>query len=177
MENSSNQNSWVPIQFCSNSGYELDQFLENSSNRQFYDFRAWHRPLSGKLIQNREKCRKMSKIIKECRGETLIDKSWKTYPEIFPKYQFSGAIYPNMDEFSRNRFSSCPEIEISRKNWMSFPEIGLWHAPENWNFGKISGWVFQNLPIRVNHNPNYLWKFWYFWRTHPYYGKTGELVL
>ena len=30
-ENSSNQNLWVPIQFCSNSRYELDRFLENSS--------------------------------------------------------------------------------------------------------------------------------------------------
>ena len=33
---------------------------------------------------------------------------------------------------------------------MSFPEISPAHAPENWKFGKISGWVFQNLPIRVN---------------------------
>ena len=32
MENSSNQNSWLPIQFCTNSGHELDRFLENSSN-------------------------------------------------------------------------------------------------------------------------------------------------
>ena len=52
---------------------------------------------------------------------------------------------------------------------MNFPEIGPVHAPvieiskntgwvyqksvcvpENLNFGKISGWVFQDLPIRVN---------------------------
>ena len=32
---------------------------------------------------------------------------------------------------------------------MSFPEIGLCHAPENWDFGKISGWVFQDCPIRI----------------------------
>ena len=64
------------------------------------------------------------------------------------------------DEFSGNRSSSCPgnsPIRVStwsghiwRKNWMSCPEIGLCHAPENWNFGKISGWVFQDLPIRAN---------------------------
>ena len=40
MENLSNQNSWVPIQFCSNSGYELEQFPEIPSNRQFYNFEA-----------------------------------------------------------------------------------------------------------------------------------------
>ena len=35
-----------------------------------------------------------------------------------------------MVEFSRNRSSSCPEIEISKKYWMSFPEIGLCHTLE-----------------------------------------------
>ena len=33
----------------------------------------------------------------------------------------------------------APEIEISKKYWMSFPEIRLYHTPENWNFGKFSG--------------------------------------
>ena len=55
-----------------------------------------------------------------------------------------------MDEFSRNKSSSCPGNWSFKKNWMSFPEIGLCHAPENWNFGKISGWVFQDLSIMVN---------------------------
>ena len=32
---------------------------------------------------------------------------------------------------------------------MSFPEIRLCHNPENWNFGKNSGWVFKASPIRV----------------------------
>ena len=36
-------------------------------------------------------------------------------------------------------------IEISKKYWMSFPENRLCHTPGNWNFGKISGWVFQDL--------------------------------
>ena len=39
--------------------------------------------------------------------------------------------------------ANAPEIKISKKYWMSFPEICLWHAPENWNFGKISGWVSE----------------------------------
>jgi len=34
--------------------------------------------------------------------------------------------------------ANAPEIEISKKYWMSFPEIGLCHASENCNFGKIS---------------------------------------
>ena len=34
MENSSNQNLWVAIQFCSNSGHELDRSLENSSKTE-----------------------------------------------------------------------------------------------------------------------------------------------
>ena len=44
-----------------------DRFLENSSNRQFYNFGAWNRPISGKLIQNRAFCRKMAHF-------------WKTRP-------------------------------------------------------------------------------------------------
>ena len=46
MENSSNQNSLVPNQFCSNWGYELDRFLENSSRRQFNNFGAWNPSVS-----------------------------------------------------------------------------------------------------------------------------------
>ena len=38
------------------------------------------------------------------------------------------------------------EIQISKKYWMSFPEID--QTPENWKFGKISGRVIQDLPIR-----------------------------
>ena len=39
------------------------------------------------------------------------------------------------------------------KNLMSFPEVGMCQTPENWNFINISGWVFQDLSIRVNRNP------------------------
>ena len=63
-------------------------FSINNSYWQIYE--AWARPISGKLIQNRE------------------------------------------------------------KYWMSYPEIRLCHTSGNWNFGKISGWVFQDLPIRDN---------------------------
>ena len=75
------------------------------------NFGAWHRPISGKFIQ-----------------------IWTSFPEIrlthapiFSK-NWIGANKKLMDEFSRNRFSSCPG---------------------NWNLGKISWWVFQDLPIRV----------------------------
>ena len=73
---------------------------------------------------------------------TLIGESWKTHPEIFPKFQFFGAWHSPvglayapilcktlnrhsqkmMDEFSRNRSSSCPGKLKFRKNfWMSLP--------------------------------------------------------
>ena len=51
MENTSNQNLWLLIHYCSNSGHELDRSLENSSNSQFSNYGAWHGPISGKLIQ------------------------------------------------------------------------------------------------------------------------------
>ena len=73
--------------------HELDRLMENSSNRQFKNFGAWHRPISGKLIQSRAFSLKMT--FKEFRGVTQTD-SWKTRPGI----------------------------------WMSFPEIGLRHAPK-----------------------------------------------
>ena len=96
--------------------YELDRVMENSSMQNIWvlfriiQIRAWARTISGKLIQNRVNSRKIN--CEEFRSVTQTD-FWKTNP--------------NMDEFSRNRSSSCL-----------------------WNFGKISGWVFQNLPIRVN---------------------------
>ena len=42
------------------------------------------------------------------------------------------------------------KLKFRKKYWMSFPEICLCPAPENWIFGNVSGWVFQDLPIRVN---------------------------
>ena len=49
-----------------------------------------------------------------------------------------------MDAFSRNRSRSCPG---------------------NWNFWKISGWVFQDLPMRVNGMSNLeIWNI--FWKTY-----------
>ena len=38
---------------------------------------------------------------------------------------------------------------------MNFLEIGPAHAPENWNFGKISEWVFQDSLIRVKSDGYY----------------------
>ena len=95
---------------------------------------AWARPISGNLIQNRIFSRKMI-----FRGVTQTD---------FLK------THPNMDEFSEIGLAYA---SIFYKNWIgtnkkwgiSFQEIRLCHTPEKWNFGKISGWVFQDLPIRV----------------------------
>ena len=61
---------------------------------------------------------------------------WKARPYLKSSLAHDLKLYENwigtheirLDEFSRNRFSS----------W-----------PENWNFGKIFGWVFQDLLIRV----------------------------
>ena len=102
MEYSSNQNLWVPIQFCSNSRHELYQSLENSSNSQFYNFLAGHEP--------------------------------------------------NMDELSRIRSSSCPDI-VQKLNKYS-QKIDEWIFQKSvrlisWKlkFRKNTGWVFQDLPI------------------------------
>ena len=112
------------------------RFMENSSNRQYYNFGVWHRRIPGKLIQNRACSQKMT--FKEFRHVTQTDiwKNWKVTHEKL------------MVEFSSNRSSS---LEFRKKYWMSFPEKGLCHNPDNWNFGKISGWVFRDLPIRVKY--------------------------
>jgi len=86
-------------------------------------FAAWHRPISGKLIQNRASSRKM--IFTEFRGVTQAD-FWKTHP--------------NIDEFSRNLPGSCPDISQKLHRYsQNIDGVGLRHAPENSNFGKISG--------------------------------------
>ena len=57
--------------------------MENSSNRQFWNFGALHRSIAGKLNQNRELGRKM--IFYEFRGvmprNSKID-DWMSLPEI-----------------------------------------------------------------------------------------------
>ena len=88
---------------------------------------AWHRPIFGKLIQIRAFSRKI--ILNELRGVTQI---WMNFPE-------NGLAHTH---------STNTEV-LMKFLWMSFPEIDLGHAPENWNFGEISGWVIQDMPIRV----------------------------
>ena len=64
---------------------------------------------------------------------TLIGKSWKTHPEFFSEISvFRGVTqtdfwktHPSI--FCEYLFSFC---KISGHIWMSFPEIGLCHAPE-----------------------------------------------
>ena len=55
-------------------------------------------------------------IFQELWGVTQID-FWKTHP--------------NMNEFTKIGPAHAPEIEISKKYWMSFPEIRLCHTLEN----------------------------------------------
>ena len=43
----------------------------------------------------------------------------------------------------------APEIEISKK-WTSSPGIQSVSCPRKLKFRKNSGWLFQDLPIRVN---------------------------
>ena len=61
--------------------------------------------------------------------------------------------------------------EFRAKMWTSFPKIRLCHIPENWNFWKISGWVFHDLLIRVKeitHNSRDSWD----WIRSIFYRKT-----
>ena len=103
--------------------------MVNSSNSQFYNFGAWHRSISGKLIQNRAFSQKM--IFKEFRGGTKTD---------FRKTN------PNMEKFSKN----LAHVPIFNKNWIGAHKILMdkfsrnWSSscPENCNFEK-TGWVFQ----------------------------------
>ena len=117
-------------------------------------------------------------------------KFWKLLPTLFSKNcktKFKSEISPwkmaifdtVFDDFWQfltlkilvTKFSKIRILAV--QIWTSFPEIGLCHAPENWNFGKTSGWVFQDLSISVNHYPDYLLKFWYF--RHANYGENGRV--
>jgi len=98
---------------------------------------AWVMPHdTGRFLEN------SSKI------EHLVEKwYWKNYGAWNrPTYGKLIQIWMNFSEIGP---APAPETKISKKCWTSFPEIRLCHAPENWNFGKIFGWVFQDLPIRV----------------------------
>ena len=67
---------------------------------------------------------------------------WKTHPNMDQFSRNRSSSYPDilqklnwysqklMDEFSRNRAGYILEMEILKKYWMSFPEIGLCHAPD-----------------------------------------------
>ena len=64
-------------------------------------------------------------LFTEFRGVTQAD-FWKTHP--------------NIDEFSRNLPGSCPDISQKLHRYsQNIDGVGLRHAPENSNFGKISG--------------------------------------
>ena len=108
-----------------------------SSYSVLFKFGAWHRPISGKLIQNRASCRKI--ISNEIRAVKETD-LWETHP--------------NMDEFSKNRSSSCPDI-LQKLNRYS---------------QNIAGWVFQKpvcvTPRKLKFREN-------FWMTFPGFANKG----
>ena len=68
-------------------GYELDRFMENSSNRQFYNLRSWHRPISGKLIQ-----------------------IWTSFPKIGPAH--TPIFYKNWIGTHKKWWMNFPEIRL-----------------------------------------------------------------
>ena len=113
---------------------------------------AWARPISGKLIQSSilefwphdtgrflENSSKIEHLVEKWYSK----KSGAWHRPIFYK-NWIGTHKKLMDGFSRN----APEIEISKKYWMSFPNRNpsVSH-PGKLKFLKISGWVFQDLPI------------------------------
>ena len=99
-------------------GYGLEQFLENSSNRQFYNFGAWHRPTSGKLIQIWMLAHALI-FTKTEFHRILMDYFSRNRPSSCPENWNFEEI---MDEFSRNRSVSHPEkLKFQKKFWMSFP--------------------------------------------------------
>ena len=71
-------------------------------------------------------------------------KSWKTHPKVFLKIQFYGS-----DQFLENASKYHPKFDryfyllnslfwfsfpkFWNRRWMSFPEIGLAHAPQIWH--------------------------------------------
>ena len=68
------------------------------------------------------------------------------------------------------------EIEIRRKNWMGFPKIGLFQTLENWNFGKISGRVFQDLPIGFTAIYTYVYLRFFEHKKELVFEKLGAIV-
>ena len=84
---------------------------------------------------------------------TLIGKSWKTHPECFPKFQFSGVWARPISgklvhiwiSFSEIGLCLTPEFlnitfRLNTLFWMNFPETGLCHAQKflNWLLNEFS---------------------------------------
>ena len=120
------------------------------------------------LIPKNPKSSNFRKFVTMFKASKAAEKTkfWKLLPTLFSKNcktKFKSEISPwkmaifdtVFDDFWQfltlkilvTKFSKIRILAV--QIWTSFPEIGLCHAPENWNFGKISGWIFQDLPIRV----------------------------
>ena len=112
------------------------------------------RPIYGKLIQP-----KFSFVQTRVMSQSSILEFWMSFPYL-PRSHRIG--WFRFMETSSNQNSVLFKLGVWARlipgkliqasileTWMTFPEIGLTHAPENWNFRKFSGWVFQDLPIRA----------------------------
>ena len=119
---------------------------------------VWARTISRKLIQNRTFSQKMNL---EFRGVTQTD-FWK--------------FHPNMDEFSKNRSSSCHDIleklnKYSQKidGWTIQKSVQL--MPENWNFEKILDEFLRNQSVS---QPGKLKLRENFWMSFPAFANKGS---
>ena len=101
----------------------------------FVQIRGWSRPVSGKFIP--------SSIL-----EFRFMISGKLIQSMYSRNDFQRIVW---DVTLTDRSSPFPGNWNFEKCWMSFPEIGHCHAPDNWNFGKNSVWGFPDLPIRVQY--------------------------
>ena len=73
---------------------------------------------------------------------------WKTHPTKIQICSNSGFELDPSISSPEIGLARALEITISKKYWMSFQEISLCYAPENWDFAKIFGGIFQDLAIR-----------------------------
>ena len=77
-------------------------------------------PIFGQLIQNKTFSRK-----------------WYSKNSGASQRPISGKLIQIWTSFPENGLAHAPEIEISKKYWMSFPEVRLYQTPKNVTFGKI----------------------------------------
>ena len=95
-----------------------------------------------------------SRILEHQSADTdqfLENSSGKRFRKFCVMSRFGKVIQDKCGCFSRNRSSSWVMTEKNKfgEKLAVFPKIGLGHNPGNWNFEKIFGLIFRDLPIRV----------------------------